>query len=100
MKTALEQIDKQAFRAGERFLKKMVKASGRLPRYLFVSDVRRLGGNPLAGGGFADVWRGEAHGASVALKVLRIFGLAKSSQSLKVCRLMNYFSSYTAAHYI
>lgn len=46
--------------------------------------MKRLGDNPLAGGGFADVWKGKVREISVALKVLRIFGLAKSTQPLKV----------------
>ncbi|KAF5358869.1 hypothetical protein D9757_012308 [Collybiopsis confluens] len=43
-----------------------------LPSSLMVQDVQREGGNPVAGGGFADIWRGTCRGMPVCLKVLRI----------------------------
>ncbi|KAF5358883.1 hypothetical protein D9757_012303 [Collybiopsis confluens] len=43
-----------------------------LPSSLMVQNVRREGGNPVAGGGFADIWRGTLQGKTVCLKVLRI----------------------------
>ncbi|KAI5116420.1 hypothetical protein M0805_001383 [Coniferiporia weirii] len=69
-------IDRQAtsHRLFERFLQKLVKASGSLPHYLFLSNVTHVGSHPVSGGGFADVWKGTFGGRIVALKVLRIFG--------------------------
>lgn len=57
----------------ERILKKIVTHRGVLPRYLFQYNIKRTERNPIAGGGFADVWRGELRGKTVALKVLRTF---------------------------
>lgn len=45
-----------------------------LPGGLLITDVHRIGDNPVAGGGFADVWKGWHKKEDVALKVLRIFG--------------------------
>ena len=68
-------IDKQtpSHRHFERFLKKLVLRTGTLPPYLFLSEVERLGANPVFGGGFADIWKGYAKGRLVALKVIRVF---------------------------
>ncbi|KAE9390761.1 kinase-like protein [Gymnopus androsaceus JB14] len=43
-----------------------------LPSSLVVQDVQREGHNPVAGGGFADIWRGTIGKKSVCLKVLRL----------------------------
>src|SRR5205823_768587 len=45
-----------------------------LPSFLFVTGVRCLETHPIAGGGFADVWKGGLGDKIVALKVLRLFG--------------------------
>ncbi|KIK56136.1 hypothetical protein GYMLUDRAFT_230425 [Collybiopsis luxurians FD-317 M1] len=42
-----------------------------LPSSLMLQEVKREGSNPVAGGGFADIWRGSLNGKSVCLKVLR-----------------------------
>ncbi|KIK66029.1 hypothetical protein GYMLUDRAFT_158685, partial [Collybiopsis luxurians FD-317 M1] len=42
-----------------------------LPLSLTVREVIREGWNPVAGGGFADIWRGRANEKPVCLKVLR-----------------------------
>ncbi|KAH8798545.1 kinase-like domain-containing protein, partial [Flagelloscypha sp. PMI_526] len=44
-----------------------------LPSSFFVTDIERKGENPIAGGGFADVYRGKWHGQEVCLKVLRVY---------------------------
>ena len=54
---------------------------GFIPPYLLLSGVRRLDKDPIAGGGFADVWRGKLHGEVVALKVLRDFDWASRTGS-------------------
>ncbi|KIK54728.1 hypothetical protein GYMLUDRAFT_48439 [Collybiopsis luxurians FD-317 M1] len=43
-----------------------------LPSSLIVDNVRREGQNYVAGGGFADIWRGSLNGKLVCLKVLRL----------------------------
>ncbi|KIK65019.1 hypothetical protein GYMLUDRAFT_382205 [Collybiopsis luxurians FD-317 M1] len=43
-----------------------------LPVSLIVEDVSREGQNPVAGGGFADIWRGSLEEKPVCLKVLRL----------------------------
>ncbi|KAJ3753816.1 kinase-like domain-containing protein, partial [Lentinula raphanica] len=51
----------------------LVKRIRALPLSLLViKDVARVGRNPVAGGGFADVWRGTMNGQAVCLKVLRL----------------------------
>ncbi|KIK54421.1 hypothetical protein GYMLUDRAFT_106333, partial [Collybiopsis luxurians FD-317 M1] len=39
---------------------------------LIVRDIKREGQNPVAGGGFADIWRGSLEEKPVCLKVLRL----------------------------
>ncbi|KAF9070944.1 kinase-like domain-containing protein [Rhodocollybia butyracea] len=43
-----------------------------LPPSLVIQDVQREGTNPVAGGGFADIWRGTVKEKPVCLKVLRL----------------------------
>lgn len=68
-------IDKRvaSHRQFERLLKRIVLRTGFLPRYIFLSAVKRIGTNSVVGGGFADIWKGVVRGRLVALKVLRIF---------------------------
>jgi len=74
MQTFIDQRERSPpYRLLERALRKMVNKTGVLPKYLFQYRVKRIGRNPIAGGGFADVWRGELRGKVVALKVLRHF---------------------------
>lgn len=70
----------------ERFLQKVVRESGQLPKYLFISGVKRIGDNPISGGGFSDVWEGEVNGKRMALKVIRRFGLASPQHELHQVR--------------
>lgn len=72
----------------ERYLKILVQHTGILPQYLFISNTKRQGANPLMGGGFADVWRGELNQQLVALKVLRIFEQGERRRKiLQVCSI-------------
>ncbi|KIK59358.1 hypothetical protein GYMLUDRAFT_245426 [Collybiopsis luxurians FD-317 M1] len=43
-----------------------------LPSSLIINGIKREGQNPVAGGGFADIWRGSLNGKPVCLKVLRL----------------------------
>ncbi|TDL20541.1 kinase-like protein [Rickenella mellea] len=63
----------------ERFVRKLVRETGILPVGLLVTNAKRIGGDPVSGGGFADVWRGEFRGTPVAMKVLRIFQVGKNN---------------------
>jgi hypothetical protein len=51
-----------------------VQKSGNFPSSVIVSGVSAVDERPVTGGGFADIWRGQAKGTLVALKVLRLFG--------------------------
>jgi len=61
----------------ERFIEKIVKAKGILPRYLFLSSIRLTEAQPFSGGGYADVYKGDYCERTMALKVLRFFGRSK-----------------------
>ncbi|KIK53364.1 hypothetical protein GYMLUDRAFT_179072, partial [Collybiopsis luxurians FD-317 M1] len=39
---------------------------------LMVRDIKRTGQNPVAGGGFADIWHGRLNEKPVCVKVLRL----------------------------
>lgn len=54
-------------------LRAIVKETGQIPSAMIIRDVTRSGSDPVAGGGFADVWGGMQGNINVALKVLRIF---------------------------
>ncbi|KAK0231898.1 kinase-like domain-containing protein [Armillaria nabsnona] len=55
-------------------LRALCKARKAVPSSLFLRDVTREGDNAVAGGGFADIWKGRRHDTPVCLKVLRVFG--------------------------
>lgn len=55
-------------------LNKLVMRCTTLPPCLIVRGASRVGLNPVAGGGFADIWKGLLNREFVALKVLRIYG--------------------------
>lgn len=70
----------------DRLLTRVVKETGQIPSSMIITDVTRNGPNPVAGGGFADVWSGMRGNINVALKVLRIYGEEElSKQILRVC---------------
>ncbi|TDL15389.1 kinase-like protein [Rickenella mellea] len=93
-------------RVFERVIFDLVSKTGILPSHLFICGARRVGRNPVIGGGFADVWRGELRGEPVALKVLRIFQRGEADfeyihkkfcaeavlwQQLKHCNLLPFY---------
>ncbi|KIK63208.1 hypothetical protein GYMLUDRAFT_163508, partial [Collybiopsis luxurians FD-317 M1] len=53
-------------------LRQLSKRFQTLPSSLIVRDIKREGQNPVAGGGFADIWRGTLKEKPVCLKVLRL----------------------------
>ena len=74
----------------------MVLKSGQLPKSMVITDVRRNVPNPIAGGGFADVWRGLYEGQEVALKVLRFFGQSESDK--QIIRVSSHHVYYHLKH--
>jgi len=57
-------------------LHRAIDCSGELPEgIVYDSEVRRDSENPLAGGGFADVFKGTLLGDEIAMKVPRVFDL-------------------------
>lgn len=57
----------------------MVKSTGFLPTGIVIADVQRTGEHALAGGGFADIWKGVWKSETVALKVMRSFQIGVAS---------------------
>ncbi|KAK0190062.1 kinase-like domain-containing protein [Armillaria mellea] len=55
-------------------LQALCKARNVVPSSLLIRDLTREGDNPIASGGFADIWQGHLHDTQVCLKVLRVFG--------------------------
>ncbi|KAF9259561.1 kinase-like protein [Marasmius fiardii PR-910] len=53
-------------------LRGMGKRFHALPPSLFLNDITRSGDHPLTGGGFADIYKGQAGNLNVCLKVLRV----------------------------
>ncbi|KIK63204.1 hypothetical protein GYMLUDRAFT_41532 [Collybiopsis luxurians FD-317 M1] len=53
-------------------LRHLSKRFQTLPSSLIVRDIKREGQNPVAGGGFADIWHGNLKEKPVCLKVLRL----------------------------
>lgn len=82
----------------QRFLSRIVKETGLLPSSMTIHDVKRKGSDPIAGGGFADVWRGTQGDLDVAMKVLRIFGERESSK--QVLRVGSDNSSYPRSDHL
>ncbi|TDL24377.1 kinase-like protein [Rickenella mellea] len=66
-----------------RTLTRLVKSSACLPDCLMLSGVRRTGKDPVAGGGFADVWTGYLASTPVAIKALRIYDHSNQEKALK-----------------
>ncbi|PBK74598.1 kinase-like protein [Armillaria solidipes] len=54
-------------------LRALSKARNIVPSSFSSRDVTREGVNPIGGGGFADIWKGNLHETQVCLKVLRVF---------------------------
>lgn len=70
-------------RTTERVLDKIVEVTGILPDNLFIQQAKKEGDNPVAGGGFADVWKGEVKGETISLKVIRVFDMTVDLQKVR-----------------
>lgn len=65
-------------------LRAIVKETGQIPSAMIIRDVARSGFDPVAGGGYADVWSGMQGNINVALKVLRIYDVGELATSIRV----------------
>ncbi|KAL5514113.1 hypothetical protein ACEPAG_2874 [Sanghuangporus baumii] len=70
---AMDQTTSRNAHQFDRFLKSAAEKRGILPSNIFLSGVHRVGSSSVHGGGFANVWKGEYEGRTVALKILRIY---------------------------
>ncbi|TDL21795.1 kinase-like protein [Rickenella mellea] len=66
-----------------RSLARLAKSSRCYPDCLTLTTIRRTGTDPVAGGGFADVWKGFFAEEPVALKALRIYKHSIREKALK-----------------
>ncbi len=72
-----------------------MQKSGKFPSSVIVSSVSAIGARPVTGGGFADIWQGQAKGTLVALKVLRLFGQIEdftAAFNVRFSRIINHLS--------
>ena len=64
---------------------KLSKASGLVPEYLVLNGFEvRVDGDPIASGGFGDVYKGRYRGQEMALKVLKVYQKSDIQKRLKV----------------
>ncbi|KAJ7937894.1 kinase-like domain-containing protein, partial [Mycena leptocephala] len=52
---------------------KIARSKEILPPRIFIHALKRQGRNAVAGGGYADIWKGTVETETVCLKVLRVF---------------------------
>ncbi|TDL23885.1 CNH-domain-containing protein [Rickenella mellea] len=64
-------------------LARLAKSSRCYPDCLILFTIRRTGTDPVAGGGFADVWKGYFAARPVALKALRLYKQSLREKALK-----------------
>lgn len=62
---------------------KLSESSGTFPQCLVLSDVS-LEDEPVAGGGFGDVFRGRLRGHEIAVKVLKVYKMSVVENLLRV----------------
>lgn len=63
-------------------VQKIARSKMILPPRMVIDNLKRVGKNPVDGGGFADVWKGTVQNDQVCLKVLRIFTSNMDRQKL------------------
>ncbi|KAJ7852569.1 kinase-like domain-containing protein, partial [Mycena leptocephala] len=54
-------------------IQKIARSKEILPPRIFIHALKRQGRNAVAGGGYADIWKGTVENKTVCLKVLRVF---------------------------
>ena len=64
-------------------LVRLSQSSGLYPECLVLDGIN-LRGNPVAGGGFGDVWKGDLVGQMIAIKVLKVYDKSDRDKLLKV----------------
>lgn len=62
---------------------KLSRASGLYPECLFLKGIEVVG-NPVAEGGFGDVYKGQLGDQEIAIKMLRVYQRSDMQQLLKV----------------
>ncbi|KAJ8088480.1 Rho guanine nucleotide exchange factor [Marasmius tenuissimus] len=62
---------------------RLSERSGLCPSCLNLENVERVGNRPVAGGGFADVWKGRIKGQLVCLKVVKVYHTSDVQELLK-----------------
>lgn len=62
---------------------KLSRASGLYPECLTLKELE-IKGDPVAGGGFGDIYRGKLGDEEAAIKVLRVFEKSNMTKLLKV----------------
>lgn len=79
-------LEKDEVRRGgiRRLIMKLSIRSGLLPNSLLITDVVMSSSESVAGGGFADIFRGTYKGRLVALKRLRVFRSTHDPEAWKV----------------
>ncbi|TDL24388.1 kinase-like protein, partial [Rickenella mellea] len=66
-----------------RALTRLAKLTACYPDSLILSGIRRTCMDPVAGGGFADIWKGHLNSNCVAMKALRIYNRSVREKALK-----------------
>jgi hypothetical protein len=72
------------------------KASGLYPECMALKNVQMIGKDPIARGGYGDVWRGMFQGKPIAMKVLRCYETSALVELLRVVFAL--FALYTEAN--
>lgn len=86
----LETNGSRKWRISSLILKLSIR-SNKLPASLVVNNVTRLDKESIAGGGFADIFRGEYKGKPVALKRLRVY---RPSDNVRAWQVRSAFTMF------
>jgi hypothetical protein len=83
-----------------KLLVKAVNQFNRLPSALCINGVRVHGREPVASGGFGEVFKGTYQGKEVALKRLRAYGMHQDRIVLNEARSFLSFHSFCTYVYV
>ncbi|KAF8178967.1 kinase-like domain-containing protein, partial [Mycena galopus ATCC 62051] len=64
-------------------LSRLCRTSGLHPQCFALSGLQKVGQQPVAGGGFGDIWKGLVRGHSVCVKVMRVFKVSDVASVMK-----------------
>lgn len=65
-------------------VQRLSKNSGLYPACFILDNVKLVGEDPVAAGGFADIYKGNLQDQHVCLKVIRIYQASRVDYLLKV----------------